>query len=271
MDDALKVWRNALLIFLILAIIGGGGYFLFMKKKAPPEKTEPKPKGEVALPAIEEKRETSPPVSLEESDDYIRVVAREISTHPRLATWLKTKNIIRKFTAAVDHIANGQSPRKQIDFFVPRGSFLVTKRGDRLIIDPASYRRYDSIVDVFISLDTKGCVSLFRSLKPLFQEAYRELGYPDTDFESTLIRAILELLRTPIVENEIVVDKGVVNYYMIDPILEGLSDAQKHLLRMGPDNVAAIQMKLREIALALDVPEYRLPPPFYYRAKTTAN
>jgi len=271
MEETKKVWRNALVILLVVLVVIVAGYFLFTKKKTSVQEVPVKSAEEAVLPATEEKEEAHAPVSLAESDDYIRTIVREISTHPRLASWLKTKNIIRKFTAAVDNIAGGQSPRRQIDFFSPRTPFSVIKRGERLIIDPASYRRYDPVVDVFISLDTKGCVSLFRSLKPLFQEAYRELGYPEADFETTLIRAILELLRTPIVENEIVVEKGVVNYYMVDPVLEELSEAQKHLLRMGPDNVAAIQMKLREIALALDVPEYRLPQPFHYRAKTSSN
>jgi|YelNatPaOPRAMG01_1025707.scaffolds.fasta_scaffold00018_70 hypothetical protein len=271
MEETKKVWRNALVILLVVLVVIVAGYFLFTKKKTSVQEVPVKSAEEAVLPATEEKEEAHAPVSLAESDDYIRTIVREISTHPRLASWLKTKNIIRKFTAAVDNIASGQSPRRQIDFFSPRTPFSVIKRGERLIIDPASYRRYDPVVDVFISLDTKGCVSLFRSLKPLFQEAYRELGYPEADFETTLIRAILELLRTPIVENEIVVEKGVVNYYMVDPVLEELSEAQKHLLRMGPDNVAAIQMKLREIALALDVPEYRLPQPFHYRAKTSSN
>ncbi len=271
MEETMKVWRNALVLLLILFVVILASYFWLVKKKEPQEKIQVKPKEEVTLPVIEEKKEEVAPVNMAESDDYIRTIAREISTHPRLATWLKTKNIIRKFTAAVDNIANGQSPRRQVDFFYPKGPFSVVKRGDRLVIDQASYRRYDPLVDVFISLDSKGCVNLFRSLKPLFQEAYRELGYPAADFEATLIRAILELLRTPIVENEIVVERGVFNYYMVDPFLEELSEAQKHLLRMGPDNVAAIQIKLREIALLLDVPEYRLPQPFYYQAKTSSK
>lgn len=270
MEETTKVGRYALIILLVLAV-AVGGYFLLTKKKAPVEEPAAKVEEKAAEVEEEAKPEVVAPVSMELSDDYIRTVTKEISTHPRLAAWLKTKNIVRKFAAAVDNIANGQSPRRQVDFFSPRGPFQVTKRGERLVINPASYRRYDPVVDVFISLDTKGCVSLFRSLKPLFQEAYRELGYPTADFEDTLVRAILELLRTPIVENEIFVERAVVNYTIVDPVLEELSEAQKHLLRMGPDNVAAIQMKLREIALNLGVPEYRLPAPFYYKAKASNN
>ncbi len=269
MEETKKVWRYAGTIFLVLVVIATS-YFLLWRKKGPPEAPPPKAEEGVVIPSEEEaEKEPMAPVTMEQSDEYIRTMAYELSTHPRLASWLKTKNIIRRFVAAVDNIADGQSPRRQVDFFFPRSAFRVTKKGDRLIIDPASYRRYDPVVDVFISLDTKGCASLFRTLKPLFQEAYRELGYPDADFEVTLIRAIFELLRTPIVENEVVVERAVFNYIMVDPVLEEMSEAQKHLFRMGPENVAAIQMKLREMALTLGVPEYRIPSPFYYRAKTS--
>jgi hypothetical protein len=37
----------------------------------------------------------------------------------------------------------------------------------------------------------------------------------------------------------------------MDPDLENLTAAQKHLLRMGPENIRVIQAKLREIAQAL--------------------
>jgi hypothetical protein len=47
-----------------------------------------------------------------------------------------------------------------------------------------------------------------------------------------------------------------IGYAYADPRLEGLSPPQKQLLRMGPENVKAIQAKLREIAsfLQLSVP-----------------
>jgi hypothetical protein len=50
-----------------------------------------------------------------------------------------------------------------------------------------------------------------------------------------------------------------IGYAFADPKLEGLSRAQKQLLRMGPQNVRAIQGKLREIAGVLGIPDSRLP------------
>ena len=252
----------ALVIPLILILAGAAYYFLIYKKAGGDrERVEPPPavslEKDIPLPAGE--AASRPPVELDKSDDLVRQLAKEISSHPRIAQWLQSKGLVRRFVAAVDNIANGLSPRAHIDFFLPPGEFVAVKKGDLFVADPEGYSRYHTVADVFVSLDSPQCVSLFRALKPLCQEAYRDLGYPDQDFEQTILRAIAELLETPTVEGDIVLEKAVLNYVMLDPELEGLSDAQKHLLRMGPENAGAIQAKLREMAVALGFAEARLP------------
>ena len=197
--------------------------------------------------------------ALNQSDEWLRKRVQELSNYPKLAEWLKVNDLIRRITAAVDNIADGMSPRPHLGFLDPKKAFRAAKKGDNLIINPQSYHRYDRVADVISSLDTDGTVRIFQELKPLFQEAYRELGYPHQDFQQTLIRAIKVLLGTPIVDGDIALKEGVISYYMVDEDLEGLSDAQKHLLRMGPQNTRKIQNKLREIAVALGVPENQLP------------
>ncbi len=100
---------------------------------------------------------------------------------------------------------------------------------------------------------------MIKEFNPLFQEAYRELGYPQGDFQVVLIQAMKELLKVPVVDGEIQVKEAVVSYWLVDDTLEDLSDAQKHLLRMGPQNTRKIQKKLQEMALLLGVPESQLP------------
>jgi hypothetical protein len=168
-------------------------------------------------------------------------------------------------TAEVDNIAEGQSPRASLKFLAPQKEFSVQKKGEKLYINPQSYTRYNLVVDVFESLSAEGIVRVFKEFKPLFQEAYRELGYRDRDFQDTLVRAIKELLRAPVVKGGILLEESeekVISYSavtMADEKLEDLSDAQKHLIRMGPKNTAKIQGKLREIAQALGVPKNQLP------------
>jgi hypothetical protein len=274
-EEKKHVLQTVLVFFLVLVIGAALYYFLIHKKPAKtaqPAELQPSavaeqeitPSGQAAVPQL-------PPVELDKSDDLVRQLAKEVSSHPRIPIWLKSEQLIRRFVAAVDNIANGLSPRPHIDFFVPAGGFEVIKKGSLYFADPDGYGRYNPVVDVVVSLDTKQCAYLFRQLKPLFQEAYRDLGYPDQDFQDTFLRAIVELLKTPVVDGPVLLEKTVVSYVMADKELENLSEAQKHLLRMGPENVGAIQAKLREIALALGFQEYRLPKSRFYTPQTQGN
>jgi hypothetical protein len=87
--------------------------------------------------------------------------------------------------------------------------------------------------------------------------------------KATLIQAIQKILDAPTVETEILLKeegKGV-NFLFGDDALEDLNGVQKHMLRMGPKNTRKIQQKLREMALALGVPENQLPKPKAYASK----
>ncbi|MDH4197032.1 MAG: DUF3014 domain-containing protein [Candidatus Aminicenantes bacterium] len=268
-DERRKVVRTGLLIFVFLAVLAGLYYFLIYRKGRPAAE-EVKPAGVVSQPAESPAGDEAadllklPPLELDRSDDLLRQLIQGLSSHPRLPVWLRTSEIIRKFVAAVDNIANGISPKSQVDFFAPSGRFKVARRDGRTVIDPTSYDRYTAVADVFITIDTPAAARLYRSLRPLIGEAYRDLGYPGQNFDDTLLRAFVELLDVPIVEGRVPVDRTVTNYVYLDPSLEGLSQAQKQFLRFGPENVQVIQTKLREMAQALGFPEGRLPKSRFY-------
>jgi hypothetical protein len=191
----------------------------------------------------------------------IRDLAQMLSSRDLLLMWLAGDDLVRRFVAAVDNIANGLSPRAQIDFFSPEQDFPVIIRGGHYYLDPEGYRRYDAVADVFAGIDTGQFAELYRRSGPLIREAYTELGYPDFDFHMTLKRAFIELLGVPVVEEDILLIKKLYAYRIAEAKWEKLSDAQKHLLRMGPDNVRLIQEKLRDLAAALDIPPDQLPGP----------
>jgi hypothetical protein len=132
-------------------------------------------------------------------------------------------------------------------------------RNGQTFLDPAGYDRYNIVADVFDSVSTAGCARLYAGLRPLFQAAYRELGYPKEDFHQTLQKAIVEILKVPVVDEPIALEKKISSYAIIDSKLEDLSSAQKHVLRMGPENLQLIQVKLREIGLALGFADAQLP------------
>lgn len=265
MEENKKVLITGI-IFVLLLALGFGVYFFVIQKKSQKPKEIPIqapshssfPKEHRKLPVKEEPVKILD-VSLDESDELVRKEARGISSHQLYDSWLKTSRLIHKFTAAVDNIAHGLSPRKQVDFFNPGEEFQVVEKAGRFYIDPQSYRRYDPVLEVFLSLDTQQAVRLYRRLKPTIQEAYTKLGYPDSDFNDTLITAIKELLKVPVREGDILLEKKVMSYRLADPDLENMSEAQKHLFRMGPQNIKKIQEKLRDIAMALGFEEDQLP------------
>ena len=271
MDDTKKVIRIGIGIALLLAVAAGIYYLVSHNAEKPVQdkpvqvSSPPAAESTVSTPSLEALE--LPSLALDNSDEILRRLAQDISSHPGLLAWMKKGDIVRNFVAAVDNIANGLSPKSQVDFFTPKGEFRAVKRDEGLVIVQASYDRYNPLADVFISFDAKNSTRLYNALKPLFQQAYTELGYPDADFHNTLIQAIAELLSTPIVEGRILFEKKISSYAYVDETLEGLSQAQKQFLRMGPDNVQIIQTKLRELAAACGVPEYRLPKVRFYAPK----
>lgn len=198
---------------------------------------------------------------LDQSDPIVRGLVQQLSSHPRVAVWLTTEGLIRNFTVVVANLAEGSTPTVHLRPLAPSGPFRIVEQDDDLVIDRRSYERYDRLADAAASIDAAGAARLYATLKPRIEEAYRDLGMSAGSFDRTLERAIVSVLATPIVEGPIdVVPRGIV-YGYAEPRLESLTAAQKHLLRMGPRTVRAIQAKLREIALELGIPAARLPAP----------
>jgi hypothetical protein len=85
------------------------------------------------------------------------------------------------------------------------------------------------------------------------EDAYRELGLRDRTFDETLAVAIGNLLTAAGPDTTLEVEPEGEVYVFSDPAVEALSPAEKHVLRMGPDNARRFQAKLGEIAAALGV------------------
>ena len=237
---------------VILAAAGVAVYYFYLAPRQPEGTPVPLPQDQAVAEHVQPKEEIEPiEVELNESDDLVREMVKRLSSNPELARWLASDNLIRTFVSTVDVIAHGGSPRRLIDFIEIGGDFEVSQTEGKVFINPRSYRRYNRIAEIFASLNTQGCVKLYKQLRLPIEQAYEELGYPEEDFSDTLKKAIQTLLETPIVEDRIYLEKDVVTYAFADPELEKLNPAQKHLLRMGPDNIRAIQTKLQEISQAM--------------------
>lgn len=250
-------WWPIVAVLVVLAI-GIGAYLLWLRRQEADEPTAAaaRPPAEAAEQAAEE-AEAEEPLDLPEldaSDELVRDLVGALSSRPALAEWLASDDLVRTFAVTVDNIAEGVSPRTHLKILRPSEAFRAVERNGRFYLDPASYSRYERLALVVESLDAEGTARLYRDLKPLIQEAYRDLGYPQRDFDRTLARAIDRLLATPVVEGEVELIRKVTTYDFADPRLEQLAPAQKHLVRMGPANARRVKAKLREIARVLELP-----------------
>jgi hypothetical protein len=244
----------------LLVAASSAAYFFYSRDSQPAPSAPPAAAAPAAEPGPTPGREVEavdlPP--LDETDSLVREMVRALSSHPRVAAWLTTRGLIRNFTLVVENISNGQTPARHLRVLNPSGPFRVTERGDAFVVDPRSYLRYNDLADAVASLDAKGSADLYHTLRPRIDEAYRELGHQEP-FDDALEAAIIMLLQTPALDGEVRVNPVGALYQYESESLEGLTDAQKQFLRMGPRNVRLVQGKLGEIALALGIPTERLP------------
>jgi len=255
-----KIAAAALLVIAVAAT----GYFIFRNRTAPAPVTA----APVAAPAAP--TDAASPLGaeapvidlppLDQSDQVVRGLVKELTSNPSVLAWLTTNNLIRNFTVVVTNIAAGEPVAKQVPALRPHGGFQVDGRGENYSISAQSYARYLPLATAASSVPPENLAKLYTSLKPRINEAYGELGQGDTTFDQTLERALVLLLKTPVPQGRVAVQPSrAVEYRFTDPALEKLTPAQKLLIRLGPENQRTVQMSLRNIALALGIPPERLP------------
>lgn len=245
---------------VLAAYIVFGGRQTLAPATATPERVEAPPQPVQPLGGDAEPIFLPP---LDQSDPLVRELVKQITSHPRVAAWLATDELIRTFTVTVANIAEGMTPARHLHVLRPSSGFRVSERAGNPYIDPRGYERYDTLADAAASIDPAGAARLYSTLKPRIEEAYRDLGAPGGPFDRTLARALVSLLETPVPDGAVPVSRRPqgIGYEFVDPDLEALTAAQKQLLRTGPRNARIIQSALREIALALGIPAERLPRP----------
>lgn len=154
--------------------------------------------------------------------------------------------LVRHFVATVDNLPREQAPVKMWPVRPAASWMETTGEGDDLAVGPKNAARYAAYVKVVKALDAQRVATAYRRLYPLFQEAYRDLGYPKGHFNDRLVVAIDDLLATPEPKEPLRLVQDKVRYEFADPDLAHRSAGQKVLLRMGVDNARVVKAKLRD-------------------------
>lgn len=231
-----------------IAAVSVGLYFLFGWQSSPPP-VEPAPVVKQE-PAIAHPVPDSPVAqalpALDGSDEFTLNQLIALLGQPFVQKHLVPQNLIRNLVVTIDNL-----PRKKVagtkNPVVPIEGQIDDQPDAATVLGPAQYARYDEFISAVSAVDSKQLVDGYFRLYPLFQDAYKSLGYPNGYFNDRLVAVIDHLIATPYAKQPIQLVNGPGIYQFADPALESLSAGQKIIVRIGPDNGAKVRAKLKEI------------------------
>jgi hypothetical protein len=214
---------------------------------APPAVASPAPAEPAIRYPLREEAPEKPLPGLNDSDPVVRDALGSLWNAATLEQFFQLKDFIRRIVATIDSLPRAKIALRLMPVKPAAGPFLTTGRDAGLAVSPANAARYAPYVRLAEAVDAKKIVALYARFYPLFQQAYRELGYPAGYFNDRLVDVIDHLLAAPEVRAPIRLVRPKVYYLYADPELEARSAGQKVLMRMGNENAARLKAKLREI------------------------
>lgn len=248
-----------LLVIGLLLLAAGGGWYYWSRTSAPP----PAPSVATVAPAVEAPKDVAkeagpqfpldapapvePLPALADSDKPVMEGLAAAIDRDALARYVVSEGFVRRVVATVDNLprktyAQRLSPLKPVP-----GKFEVATRDGQLAIGPQNAARYTPLVRALEAVNSEKLVALYVRFYPLFQEAYKELGYPKGYFNDRLVQALDTMIATREQPGQLALAQPKILYEYDDPALEALPAGQKIMLRMGPENAARAKVKLREI------------------------
>jgi len=196
----------------------------------------PAPASTAALPA------------LVDSDASVLDALSSLATGGDVRSLLVPSQIISRVVATIDAL-----PRQSIGstnilpLHTPRGTLQAEQASGITVISARNADRYQPYMTVLESVDPHTLVAWYKHNYPLFQQAYRELGYPHGYFNDRLVVAIDDMLAAPDLHDPVAVTLSGSHYVFVDPRLQSLSAGQKLMVRLGPANEEQFKAKLRMI------------------------
>lgn len=253
--DKAAVSKPLIGVAVLVVIAACGAWYYWHTHHAPlpvvPATVAPPPAEPVAAEPIQNPvpesagpKETLP--ALGDSDVPFKEALTQAVGAPAVSDYLVPVSIIRHIVVTVDNLPRQKVALEKRPVVPVAGSFVAA--GDELhaTLDAANFRRYEPLVGVIRRVDATQLAHVYLRYYPLFQKAYEDLGYPTGYFNDRLVQVIDLLLATPQVTGPIDLARPNVMYVFADPTLEARPAGQKILIRMGPENAAAVMAKLKE-------------------------
>lgn len=202
-------------------------------------------------PASPEELEAVLP-GLNDSDGFVRERIQALRAGAAMLSLIADDQLIRKFVVFIENISRHEFPQTDLPYR-SIGVEMPVRELDRnlFLMEDDAHTRFDGFIDAMTAVDTEQAYALYRLLRPLFQQAYAEIGYRGRDFDDALRLAINNVLQATDVEGPFQLVKPSVMYLFADSELENADAVGKQLIRIGPRNSTRLMAKLAEFVVLL--------------------
>ena len=262
--------KKAIPFTLLIILFAGAAWYSFMKTPDPIHEVPPPPiapalldnlqqappqpqiDSDVIFPESESEPVTPPeplPVLIESDSEVTQALADIAGTDP-IAEYLVMDQIISRAVASIDSLTSRRVPVHINPIRPAEGKFIVNSEGEKLILGPKNFARYDGYVTLLQNMSTDSLMSFYRRYSPLFQQAWEENGGQGS-FNDRLLEVIDDLLGAPDVAGPVYLTKYEAVYLFEVPELEAMTAGQKTLVRMGSVNASVVKEKLIEMRTEL--------------------
>jgi len=255
-----KKWAMWPVMLILLLVFGAATIYFWWHGAAPPvaapstdrapasatPPTGAAPEIRYPLEGASPKAEQAPLPSLQDSDGPVLDGLAGVVASDALDKIVQREDIVRRIVATVDNLPRRTVAPRLLPVKPVPGPFATAGSGDTITIGANNAARYAPYVRVVEAVDAKTLAALYIRFYPLFQQAYRDLGYPSGYFNDRLVEAIDDLLAAPGVQAPIRLTQPKVLYEYADPELEQRSAGQKMMMRMGSNDAARVKAKLTQ-------------------------
>jgi len=205
------------------------------------------PPAPAPIPDLQEtiEPEAEPLPSLNDSDSAVLAGLASVELGASLLRLIAPDDIIRKFVVFTYNVAQGELPQVEYPLRDVSGELVVEEIDTNLYeMAPATFRRFDGMVDTLVGLEPEQAMTVYRALRPLFQEAYAELGLGSGNFDEVLVQAIDQIMLADTATGPFQLIKPSVMYLYAEGRIEDMSPVEKQLLRLGPENTEKLKGRL---------------------------
>jgi hypothetical protein len=244
-----------------VVVVAAGSWYYLQSRRAelpraaaeqpPPAEPPAEPAIQHPLPGGQDAAAKTPLPPLADSDAALRDALGQVAGAAAVKDYLLPQNIIRHLVVTIDNLPRQKVAVEKRPTSPVAGAFAADGDEVHATLDPKNFARYQPLVAVVSRLDMQQVAAVYVQFYPLFQQAYQDLGYPNGYFNDRLVQVIDSMSAAPEPSGPIALVRPNVMYTFADPALESRPAGQKLLIRMGPDNEAAIKAKLLELRAAI--------------------